>query len=86
MLCDRSVCVPLQHSCSVRYGRHCASPVGQANRKKTRGSEHRNGANGEDITRVQIIALILRFLALDVRQWRRGRWRAAGERIERRPF
>jgi hypothetical protein len=43
----------------------------------------RNGAKGEEITRVQIIALILHFLARDVRRpWPTGRWpgrKAAGQ-------
>jgi hypothetical protein len=87
MLCDWSVCAPLRHACSVRYDVSSRSAgTGPANRKKPRRSQHRNDANGEDIISVQIIASILHFLALNVPQWRRGRRRAVGERIERRPI
>lgn len=55
-------------------------PGGQ--QKDTGGNKHRNNANGEDITRVQIIALILHYLAFDARRRRRGRWRASGGRLE----
>jgi hypothetical protein len=65
----------------IAHRRHGAGESQKAARQR-----HRNNSNGEDIIRVQIIALILRFLASDVRQCRRGRWRAVGERIERRPF
>lgn len=65
----------------IAHRRHAAGESQKAARQR-----HRNSANGEDIRRVQIVALILRFLASDVRQWRRGRWHALGERIERRPF
>jgi len=52
----------------------------------TREDKHRNSANGEDITRLQIIALILHYLAFDVRRRRRGRWRTGGGRLEQGPF
>jgi hypothetical protein len=42
-----------------------------AGSKRTWGDKHRNSANGEDIIRVQIIALILHYLAFDVRRQRR---------------
>jgi hypothetical protein len=49
-------------------------------------SEHRNSANCEDITRMQIIALMLHYLAFDVQRRRRGRGRTGGGRLEQRPF
>jgi hypothetical protein len=39
---------------------------GQADSKTARGDHHRHSANGEDIASVQIVALILHFLASDL--------------------
>ena len=59
---------------------------GPGGKKKDTGDKHRNSANCEDTTRMQIIALMLHCLAFDVRRRRCGGWRPGGDRLEQRPF